>query len=117
MDIAKTLDDLDALIGHAESAYRHARGLPHDALMTWNALPYTLDALVAEAEQLRLPSAKVRQQAQKLKHHLDALIGMKGDKGYLPEQHRSMALDALWRLRDDFRSVAVDVTHGPILKR
>ena len=102
MDIAKTLADLDALIAQAESAYRRARGLPYDASKTWEALPCTLGALVAEAERLRLPSGMVQQQAKKLTRHLDALIGRKGDKGYSPEQHCSMALEALWRLRCDF---------------
>jgi hypothetical protein len=108
MDIAKTLADLNALAGHAGSANRHARGLPPDAFKTWEALPRTLDALVAEAERLvgvpDLAPGLVQTDTKNLKRHLNALISTKVEKGRSAEYHAGEAYAALHRLRLDFGS-------------
>jgi hypothetical protein len=99
MNIDKTFADIGTLIQRTERP-----DLPHDSLITWEALPDTLHALVAEAERFRLSSGEVRQQAKRLKHHLDVVFGTKSAEGQPLNQHRVWANGALWRLRGVFEA-------------
>ena len=82
MDIMEALDEIDALINRLKAP------IPSDeAKEEWNALQSTLDALVTEAERLRLPSGMVSQYAARLRQHAGALLGLVADDGHPRDQH------------------------------